>query len=733
MHKLPRLLLVLALMATVTGTIPVAASAGQPGTMVDPLPDPEAPYTSQIFLPIMVKSVPAQSFQVSGQVTDINGQPLVGVTIEGSGGTQTLTDASGNYTLGAGSGEYAVAPQFEGYMFEPSMIDLNLSGSVTGQDFTAMTACTESIQNGSFETSTWWNLLEGAGYYPSFYSTSVVHSGSRSVRTGILNPADIPTGASGLESSVRTPLIALPTASTVTLRLWLFPVSGEPTASKSELIDEHGVETSAFGNAPMLYDAQYVNLLDASNNILSTLLYVRSNNNFWSLHQFDLSAYAGRTVKIEIGTFNDNSTGVTALYADDVSLTVCGSTPPPPPPPATCSNQMANSGFEYNGSWGIPYTEYPAAYSNDYAVSGSRSMRTGVPLWTYGDAYSYSDAWQNVYIPASAGANLNMWMYARSQEPTAYGAESAVPEDAPPVEKGPAVVDPDVLDIDPEAQLPAEGTVWNDEALSPQDIDQQYVLILNPYTGVILETLLWWGPRNAAGWIYRSWDLSEYAGRTIRIQFGTFNNGNYYRSVMYVDEVVLDTCGGTPPPPPPPTCTERIGNGGFEYNSSWYVPYTNFTAGYSTWLSRTGLRSMRTGIVYWYHNRYSYSDFRQTVTIPSSYSTATLRYYAYQMSGAGYGKSVDETAALREGTNVLDEASAPYSDTQYLLVLNSAGHWIDTLMWKYSTNAPYWQQYVYNLNRYIGQTISLQWGTYNNGWDGVTSMYVDDVSLQACP
>jgi hypothetical protein len=39
----------------------------------------------------------------------------------------------------------------------------------------------------------------------------------------------------------------------------------------------------------------------------------------------------------------------------------------------------------------------------------------------------------------------------------------------------------------------------------------------------------------------------------------------------------------------------------------------------------------------------------------------------------------------------------------------------------------------FNLKPYAGLTIQLQWGSYNNGWDGVTAMYIDDVSLIACP
>jgi hypothetical protein len=34
---------------------------------------------------------------------------------------------------------------------------------------------------------------------------------------------------------------------------------------------------------------------------------------------------------------------------------------------------------------------------------------------------------------------------------------------------------------------------------------------------------------------------------------------------------------------------------------------------------------------------------------------------------------------------------------------------------------------------YTGKTIWLYFGTTNDGLDGVTAMFVDDVSLQACP
>jgi bacillopeptidase F (M6 metalloprotease family) len=44
-----------------------------------------------------------------------------------------------------------------------------------------------------------------------------------------------------------------------------------------------------------------------------------------------------------------------------------------------------------------------------------------------------------------------------------------------------------------------------------------------------------------------------------------------------------------------------------------------------------------------------------------------------------------------------------------------------------------WTNMSFDLSGYAGTTIILQWGTFNNGTNGITSMYVDDVTLQVCP
>ncbi len=706
MYTLTRLVLILSLLLASTGALPVAA--GDP----PPTPEPLATGTT-IFLPLIARPYP---YQISGQVTDASAGPLSNVVVTDQNGHTALTGSDGSYALDVSDGQYSLAAYKDGYLFSPPTLDVNISGSVTNQDFTAVAACSEMVTNGSFEASGWWNLLEGTvgGYYfyPSARSTTVAHTGSYSARTGL---GDWSANVASY-SAVRTPAIYLPAGATINLGMWLFPQSGEAAAAP-QAVEGSGFDLPAFGDTSMAADSQYVQLLDAATDgVIATLLIFRSNNQFWTYHPFSLSAYAGRTVKIQVGSYNDGYDGKTALYVDDVSLQICNNTPPPPPPPppANCSNQVSNSSFEYNGSWGIPYTAYPAAYSAETAYTGYRSMRTGIPLSSWSNEYSYSDAWQTVYVPSGAtSAKLRMRLYPRSEEAYAMAA-------------------PESPDASETAGAPAVDTVWAEGTLAPDAADAQYVLLLDPGTGAIIETLLWWQPKNASGWLYREFDLARYAGRSIRIQVGTYNNGYGGRTVMYVDDVTLDVCAA---PPPPTQCSERISNGGFENNTAWYIPLTEFSAGYSTFLAHTGYRSMRTGIYYSYHNRYAYSDVRQTVSIPAGMSSAVLSFFAYSMSGEASAASLPEAAALKAETSPTAAELGPEAmagDVQYLLVLDQWGNWIDTLLWR-RANETYWRYFQFNLARYIGSTIQLQWGTYNNGYGGVTSMYVDDASLQACP
>jgi len=70
-------------------------------------------------------------------------------------------------------------------------------------------------------------------------------------------------------------------------------------------------------------------------------------------------------------------------------------------------------------------------------------------------------------------------------------------------------------------------------------------------------------------------------------------------------------------------------------------------------------------------------------------------------------------------------------DRQYVLVLNENNDWIRTLIWQ-RTDDQAWVSHEVDMMVHAGKTIKLQFGAYNDSVDGVTGMYVDDVSLEIC-
>ena len=235
----------------------------------------------------------------------------------------------------------------------------------------------------------------------------------------------------------------------------------------------------------------------------------------------------------------------------------------------------------------------------------------------------------------------------------------------------------------------------------------------------IIRTLLW-QLSNSQAWTKYTFDLSAYAGQTIYLHFGTYNDGLGGIASMFVDDVSLYLC--------PVACQQLIINGDFSATSGWTIPLTDYPAGYSNVQYRSPFRSMRTGIVFSADNTFSYSDFRQKVTIPAGSSQAALSMWVYRLSSGTTAQSEPEAIA---------PTGMPFTDTilsddvQYLLVLDHNMNWIDTLIWQ-RTNNTVWTNLQFSLKAYAGRTIYLQWGSFNNGNGGVTAMYVDDVSLQVC-
>jgi hypothetical protein len=169
------------------------------------------------------------------------------------------------------------------------------------------------------------------------------------------------------------------------------------------------------------------------------------------------------------------------------------------PPPEPCVEGIVNGGFESDQGWEIPLTAYPSAYTTALTHSGDRSMRVGI-VEPGDNVDSYSSARQTVAIPADAiSAVLRFWLYSSSEEPLA-------------------------------ATIPKA-------ALSE---DAQYVLILDE-SGQWIDTLIW-QRRNDQVWTVHQFDLGDYTGQTIQLQFGAYNNGWSDVTGIYVDDVSLELC-----------------------------------------------------------------------------------------------------------------------------------------------------------------------------------------------
>lgn len=186
-------------------------------------------------------------------------------------------------------------------------------------------------------------------------------------------------------------------------------------------------------------------------------------------------------------------------------------------------------------------------------------------------------------------------------------------------------------------------------------------------------------------------------------------------------------------------CEERVAAGGFEggaeLDNFWQRPLTPATAEFSLNRARTGHQSLRTGID-GASDVYSYSSANQYVTIPAGAASATLSFWWYPISretalAAEAEPGRGELAALAQALagDAPDEVLS--GDRQYALLLDSSGGILKTLMWTRS-NARSWQRATFDLAAYRGSTVRIAFGVYNDGRDGSTAMYVDDVALAAC-
>lgn len=172
---------------------------------------------------------------------------------------------------------------------------------------------------------------------------------------------------------------------------------------------------------------------------------------------------------------------------------------------------------------------------------------------------------------------------------------------------------------------------------------------------------------------------------------------------------VTPTPGATPTATFTPTVTptqqplQLIVNPSFETDEAWVIPRTVYPAGYSVSRAHTGARSMRLGLAPG-GNLYSYSSVQQTVEIPNWATRAELSFYYFPLM------------ALDDGDRI------------YFCVLRASDNTI--LQWSFWTDAHQaWNLRTFELRDYAGQRIKVHFGVRNDGLDGITAVYLDDVEL----
>lgn len=180
-------------------------------------------------------------------------------------------------------------------------------------------SCYEGLINGGFELNTGWEIRPNPVL--ATYVTAPVHTGARSMRTGI------PFGGANVRSySPIQQAVNFPASLTaVELRFWRYTIWGDATRqanpvdpaqlprSLAEL--ESLAETTDFFYVLAIHEDGTIDWLHTE----------RATNLTWrqATLTLDVSRYAGQAIRLQFGTFNNGAGGISRTFIDDVRLTLC--------------------------------------------------------------------------------------------------------------------------------------------------------------------------------------------------------------------------------------------------------------------------------------------------------------------------------------------------------------------------------------------------------------------------
>ena len=158
-----------------------------------------------------------------------------------------------------------------------------------------------------------------------------------------------------------------------------------------------------------------------------------------------------------------------------------------------------------------------------------------------------------------------------------------------------------------------------------------------------------------------------------------------------------------PTPTGTPTSTNLIQNGGFETTGSWTFSGQTLPV-ITTTKAQSGSFSLRVGST---SGQQGDSISSQMVTIPSTTTSATLSFFYWPTTN--------------------DSISFAWQEAD---VINASGQVVQQLFRKV-TNDRVWIQLTFDLSKYTGQTIGIQFLDHeeSNGGSFFAYMYVDDITL----
>lgn len=364
-----------------------------------------------------------------------------------------------------------------------------------------------------------------------------------------------------------------------------------------------------------------------------------------------------------------------------------------------------------NAAGFTPY--YTNLKANTGLISGFTGMQTG--------QYNAHESWSRwrtheITIPTLATqADLNLFIWPQTGE-MPFAATDAQAEKAAQPEPPAALIGMDTESPD----VPTLG------------YDVQYVAVIDPITNEILSGgILYWQLRNDQAWLpVGPLSLLAFAGRTVKIEFGTVNDTDAYKSLAYFDDVTLDITEGAV------TCTNILlnpdmeGAGGWVFNPQTVDPVITTAFFWSpTHSLKTGLAAadLHPGVP-------STTEAYQLFTIPANATYARLRMLILPKSTSWWGWYSDEEALNLDPAKqaLLSPQEAAQVDSQYAFIATSDGTQGLYMLFKYfGIDSSYWMAKSYNLLPLRGQTLSVLFGVGNVGWYKQV-LYTDDVYLDVC-